>query len=182
MGSKTHPSSSSNIVSLLLFPAQPLLIHFHLRQFHHLLCSPQIPSSPLPSSKFFTYFTVFLTMFASSSLTVFRLFPSVSTSRLRVLDLPDCSPSVSLLLSTLLDPVPSQELPVPAASPLLLELDAGAAMLLLVLALKVIVVGRLCPFRSFTRLSCCFHLHSASQLLFNPPSAVFLCALLSPSP
>ena len=80
-------------------------------------------------------------MLSSSALTVFRLLPSVLIHFLSLRSgSSGCSPSAFHLLSTLLHPLPSLELPVLAASPLLLELDASATLLMLELVVVVVVV------------------------------------------
>ena len=88
------------------------------------------------------YLTVFLNMLSSSFSTVCHLFPSI------LIHFPSwrsggssgCSPSAVLLLPTLLDSLPSPELPALAASSLLFELDASAALLLLPLLLELVLV------------------------------------------
>ena len=82
-------------------------------------------------------------------------------------------------MSTLLDLLLSLELLVLAASPLLLE-HASAALLLLELVLVVGASACLSSGLDFVRL---FRFHGASQLLFNPLSAVFFVLLSRrPSP
>ena len=134
--------------------------------------------SPHSSSNCVSH-SVPLNMLSSTFSTVFRLFPSVLTSRLRVVilcPLHDCLPSLRRHCCL-------NSIPVP---------HCCSNSLLSVAHPSVLPPGSTSFGLFYSRLlcldipSCAFvllhRLHSASQLLFKPPSAVFLRVLVSPSP